>query len=769
MKLAFSLVILISLTVDGTPFGSKQNENNLPIECQFINLPNSIENLYDKILSNPGTHGQNLSLIRETVADDWNNRPNQLNPSKGIGAGPFPEGLKKLMGAFSTMLQDVKFTRKETLVHEEKVVVLSHFGATMGDLPSGFTEYPMFPGIDPAKLKGKSFKSMALDVQILDEGLIRRTWHFEDWTLALSQMLNDRADAVLVQPENIYGELLEEIPESVHNFYENIFSDPSGGGQDDAVLSKSVHDDWNDIPDPLNPLEGKGPGKEGLKFIAGLFSVVIPDVKFEKMHAFHHCDRVIALLKISGTIAGAPPGMDEIPIFPGIPVEKLIGKKFETLALHLHRIVDGRMKQNFHIEDWQTAVDQMVNDKPPPDFGLDRGYLNFKVPKAVEKFYDKILSNPGTYGQDLAFIKEAIADDWNTRPNPLNPAMGIEAGPFPKGVQQIMGLWDVMLKGVKIERMHTFVLDDIVAVISRFSATMDNLPPGFTEFPMFPGIDPEKLKGKSFTTLAYDVQILDNGKIRRTWHFEDWTTALDEMLTGRGPANLDWPEVGRGEFLTEVPQTVYDFYKRELSDGLGEGQNLTILASTHHEDWNVRPNPLNIVEGTGPNIAGLKGLTGLFATIIPDLIFAPQKTWLHEDKVVVLIKVSGTIAGAPPGMDEIPLFPGIDPEKLKGKYFETLALDCHRIIDGKIKQSYHIEDWQQAADQMLNGKPVPDFGLDEEYLQFANFGWKPHGYGFYGYPAYRGHYGHTYHFRGVARHPSGTSYTFRSPQGLGGK
>merc|ERR1712238_52966 len=272
MKLAFALVILISLTVDGTPFGSKQNENNLPIECQFINLPNSIENLYDKILSNPGTHGQNLSLIRETVADDWNNRPNQLNPSKGIGAGPFPEGLKKLMGAFSTMLKDVKFTRKETLVHGEKIVVLSHFGATMGDLPLGSpTEYPMFPGIDPAKLKGKSFKTIALDVQILDEGLIRRTWHFEDWTLALSQMLNDRADAVLVQPENIYGELLEEIPESVHNFYENIFSDPSGGGQDNAVLSKSVHDDWNDIPDPLNPLEGKGPGKEGLKFIAGLF------------------------------------------------------------------------------------------------------------------------------------------------------------------------------------------------------------------------------------------------------------------------------------------------------------------------------------------------------------------------------------------------------------------------------------------------------------------------------------------------------------------
>ena len=272
------------------------------------------------------------------------------------------------MGSFSLMLQDLKFTRKEELAHGDKRVVLSHFTATMGDLPSGFTEYPMFPGNDPSNLKGKSFKSMALDIHFLDEGKIRRTWHFEDWTLALSQMLNDRPDAVLVQPENLYGEALKEFPESVDNFYENIFSDPSGGGQDDAVLSKSVHDDWNDIPDPLNPLEGVGPGKDGLKFITGLFASVIPDVKFQKMLSFHHGDRAIALLKISGTIAGAPPGMDEIPIFPGIPVEKLIGKKFETLALHLHRIVDGRMKQNFHIEDWQTAVDQMVNDNPHTRF-----------------------------------------------------------------------------------------------------------------------------------------------------------------------------------------------------------------------------------------------------------------------------------------------------------------------------------------------------------------------------------------------------------------
>merc|ERR1712195_306973 len=45
-----------------------------------------------------------------------------------------------------------------------------------------------------------------------------------------------------------------------------------------------------------------------------------------------------------------------------------------------------------------------------------------------------------------------------------------------------------------------------------------------------------------------------------------------------------------------------------------------------------------------------------------------------------------------------------------------------------------------------------------------------YGYGYYGYPAYRGYYGHGYYghgLRGVAGYPSGTSYTFRSPQGLG--
>jgi len=90
-----------------------------------------------------------------------------------------------------------------------------------------------------------------------------------------------------------------------------------------------------------------------------------------------HEDKVIVLSKISGTIARALPDSNDLPQFPGIPFKKLIGKKFQTLALDIHKIVDGKIKQSFHIEDWQTALAQMLNGTPAPDFGFDRAYIDF--------------------------------------------------------------------------------------------------------------------------------------------------------------------------------------------------------------------------------------------------------------------------------------------------------------------------------------------------------------------------------------------------------
>ena len=354
---------------------------------------------------------------------------------------------------------------------------------------------------------------------------------------------------------------------------------------------------------------------------------------------------------------------------------------------------------------------------------------NINVPEAVEIFYDTIMSNLGTYGQNLTVIKEALADDWNMRPNPLNLFMenigkklglsnnlptGIESGPFPEGIKPIWDFVSVMLPNLKYERRHTFVIDEnTVAVVTRLEATVGDVPPSFSEFSMFPGIDPQKLKGKSFVTMALDVHILDKGKIRRTWHVTDWTLALDEMLeTGRAAGSLDWPSVEKGKILTEVPQSIYNFYNKILSDPNGGGQDNSLLAKTMHTDSIVRPK-MSILDVGG--LAGLKVTTGFLGDVMPDIKYKIQETWLHEDKVIVLSKVSATVVK---NSGSIPSFPGADTKKLFLKKFEILGISVHRIVNEKIKQTYHIDDWQLAVNQMLSDRTDHDFGFYPEYLNF---------------------------------------------------
>ena len=61
------------------------------------------------------------------------------------------------------------------------MVVLSNFGSTIGDLPSDLTEFPIFPGIEPSKIVGKKYETLAIDIQIIKDDKIKRSWHLEDW------------------------------------------------------------------------------------------------------------------------------------------------------------------------------------------------------------------------------------------------------------------------------------------------------------------------------------------------------------------------------------------------------------------------------------------------------------------------------------------------------------------------------------------------------------------------------------------------------------
>ena len=68
---------------------------------------------------------------------------------------------------------------------------------------------------------------------------------------------------------------------------------------------------------------------------------------------------------------------NEISFLPGIPAEKFMGKRFETMHLAVHCIRDGKIKQNYHISDWSTAIHQMLYNRPAPDFGFERDFVDF--------------------------------------------------------------------------------------------------------------------------------------------------------------------------------------------------------------------------------------------------------------------------------------------------------------------------------------------------------------------------------------------------------
>ena len=187
------------------------------------------------------------------------------------------------------------------------------------------------------------------------------------------------------------------------------------------------------------------------------------------------------------------------------------------------------------------------------------------------------------------------------------------------------------------------------------------------------------------------------------------------IFSGGPPASLELEHLPSGVGLTEVPQSIIDFYQKILSEK--DASNQTLNKQLVHDDWVSRPNMASPLE-KGPGLIGVKQIADYFAKIIPDFKIDVKARILHEDKVIVLSKISGTIAGALPGSNEISQFPGIPVEKLIGKKFKTIALDIHKIVDGKIKQSFHIEDWTTALSQMLNGTPAPDFGFDRAYIDF---------------------------------------------------
>ena len=162
--------------------------------------------------------------------------------------------------------------------------------------------------------------------------------------------------------------------------------DPGGAGQNKDLIGRTLADDWQ-----LRPLtRPSGPGKASIPAIADFMATYIPDMRLERKLTVLCGDKAVVVSKVTGTVRGPPPPrisilqsvlgfepQQEVPFFPGIPASAVSGKKFETIAIDVQRVRDDKITQSWHLTDWASAADQLVNNRPPPDFGFSPDYARF--------------------------------------------------------------------------------------------------------------------------------------------------------------------------------------------------------------------------------------------------------------------------------------------------------------------------------------------------------------------------------------------------------
>lgn len=131
----------------------------------------------------------------------------------------------------------------------------------------------------------------------------------------------------------------------------------------------------------------------------------------------------------------------------------------------------------------------------------------------------------------------------------------------------------------------------------------------------------------------------------------------------------------------EARDIVAPFYKL-LSQPTSADAAIKAKAS-FHDDWKSYYSN----EGAKDMDSTIKFLNG-FGKLVPDLNWKIVDLKVSGDDVIIRGEATGTPAGDFFGVPH------------KGKSFKVMSIDIHTITDGKVKQSYHIEDWAGAMRQL---------------------------------------------------------------------
>ena len=127
-----------------------------------------VTTFYD-LLSNPGSQ-EHVAAFEAATSDDW------VSMGDYSGADKTREAFLGQMGGFAKLMPDLNWAIQDMYQDGDTFIVRSR--------ATGTPVAPFF-GVDG---QGRSFDIMTIDIHELDDGVIVRTYHVEDWAGALQQL-----------------------------------------------------------------------------------------------------------------------------------------------------------------------------------------------------------------------------------------------------------------------------------------------------------------------------------------------------------------------------------------------------------------------------------------------------------------------------------------------------------------------------------------------------------------------------------------------------
>lgn len=137
-----------------------------------------------------------------------------------------------------------------------------------------------------------------------------------------------------------------------------------------------------------------------------------------------------------------------------------------------------------------------------------------KLKSIVQKFYDQLSDPNNPKREELS--KEYMAEDWKTTPQPVG-GFGRE------GFDKTLKIFGSFIPDLNWDVKEMLVVGNRVSVRSIATGT-PNSPEGD-----FFGVPTDGKK--KFEIMTIDIHTVENGKMVRTFHVEEWETAIKQVTT----------------------------------------------------------------------------------------------------------------------------------------------------------------------------------------------------------------------------------------------